>query len=49
MAKKSSPQTLLEEVKFYFYYSDSHIKVLATGLDQESDLKGGKKNCQQYV
>ena len=43
VAKKFSPQTLLEEVKFYFYFSDGHIKVLATGLDQDSDLRGGKK------
>ena len=44
VARKSSPQTLLEEVKFYFYYIEGHIKVLAAGLDQEADLRGGSKN-----
>ena len=44
MARKSNAKTLLEEVKFYFYYIDGHIKVLAAGIDQEAELRGTGKN-----
>ena len=38
VAKRSSSLTLLEEVKFFFfYYIDSHLRVLASEIDDETE------------
>ena len=39
VAKTSSSVTLLEEVKFFFYYTDSHLKVLTSEIDDELELR----------
>ena len=49
VARKSNAKTLLEQVKFYFYYLDGHIKVLAADIDQEAELRGAGKKSNNNI